>query len=297
MSAATGHPSPPPRHINLNPFGGEINMHKEDTTVLVSMRDTFDGASLSVLNYRGRPCWVASEVDRAIGTPRPDAGSQWARRSEDYREGKDGEQVEGEALAALKEAGVVGANAPSATLLYESGLTLYLMASGAEKARRFRWHLVDEVLPALRKASDPVATLLSRAGTIDQRWDIVLASTEAREIHALWTAATALRKAEVAASNAKMEASRRERRQELLVQQRLAVELNNKERRALQAGLLREMRTEIEDHRAGKRRPFMVRGLAERVDTVILDERACRGGEPYLLRATEARHRADPPPR
>lgn len=131
-------------------------MHKEDTTVLVTLRDTFEGATLTSLEWKGRPCWVAGEIDRALGLPTKLVGSRWAYRSKDYREGADGEQITGAALDALKAAGLVEPNAPSATVFYESGATLYLMASRAEKARAFRWHLVDEVLPKVRKLAAPI---------------------------------------------------------------------------------------------------------------------------------------------
>lgn len=260
-------------------------MHKEDTQVLVAMRDTFEGAPLTTLEWKGRPCWVAGEIDRALGLPDNLSGSRWAARSNDYREGADGEQVTGEALDALKAAGLVGANAPSATVFYESGVTLYLMASRAEKARAFRWRLVDVVLPALREhaAQQGKAHLLAAVGTSRDRTALVWAATGQERV-ALWRAAESLHKAETQAQRAALDVEQKRKTRELMEHRRLIAEMNQAERRRLVGRLLVEMQHEIEDRRAKVKSPRTVERLAEKVATAALDERCGQGLAPNLLR-------------
>lgn len=280
--------------VNLNPLIGEINMHKEDTQVLVRALAplNFGGDLVPFIEYRGKPVVAAREVGERLGYADPtdladNIAGAW---SEDFIEGTDFVRVTGVDLEGIKAHdnpvvhGVVAPRANQVTLLTESGAQMAAMLSRTEKGREFRRWVVDVAIPALRSQM-----VRARADADVHQWTI--GRKRPAEDHViLWREARDLGRTEIAASEAAMKASHVRIKAERLEAQRLRVEVNQKERRELQAGLLRAMRDEIEDWRSGSRKVRTVRGLSERVDTVILDEKACRGATPYLLRDTERRY-------
>lgn len=271
-------------------------MHKEDTQVLVRALAPLDfgGAAVSFIEYRGKPVVAAREVGERLGYADPydiarNVAGAW---SEEFVEGTDFVRLTGDDLAAIKvmdsgpnQPAVVEPNARYALLLTESGAQMAAMLSRTEKGREFRRWVVDVAIPALRSQM-----VRARADADVHQW--TLGGRRATPDHILlWREARDLNRAEIAASEAATKASHARIKAEQLEAQRLRVEVNQKERRELQAGLLRAMRDEIEDWRSGSRKVRTVRGLSERVETVILDEKACRGAPPHLLRDTERRHR------
>lgn len=125
---------------------------------------TFEGHALTVVNYNGRPAWVAREVGAALGYARDGIGlsdklnSDWA---DEIQEGGDYVKLVGPELAAFKDAmRLVGDSPtsentpstgrwPSALLLFESGLHGILLLSRQPLAKAMRRWLREEVLPQL----------------------------------------------------------------------------------------------------------------------------------------------------
>lgn len=264
-------------------------MQVESTSFAVMLRATFDGATIPVIENKGKPAWIASDVGRAIGLA--DHRDAARRLRERKAEGTYWRDLTDDELAAAKELGLLAPQVPTGTLILEPGLYWLLMTADTERAEAFREWLAEVHLPSLREQAVVAerAAIRARADADVHQWTI--GNKRATPDHLLlWREARDLNRAEIAASEAAMKASHVRIKAERLEAQRLRVEVNQKERRELQAGLLRAMRDEIEDWRSGSRKVRTVRGLSERVDTVILDEKACRGATPYLLRDTERRH-------
>lgn len=274
-------------------------MHKEDTQVLVRALATFTlaGHDLPVIEYCGQPVMFARNVAESLGYEDANKlgeyiGGKWRDR---LREGTDYVRLTGDDLAALKAAdipsvrGNVDPQARSVVLLTEAGAQVAAMLSRTKVGDRVRWEIVDTLIPAIRRLAAPTdrrAALLDAAGDDASRWAIVLSTDSSRERHALWCAATELRKAEIKAADSLYVAEQERRRNEMLIQRRVRVELNQQERRRLVGKLVAEMRDEIEDRRAGKRKVREVADLAGKTWAVIADDRYGQGTEPVLLRDT-----------
>ena len=119
----------------------------------------FEGRTLSVVSYQGRPAWIAREVGAAIGYARggkrlvSEITREWA---DEFIEGHDFVLVDGEDLAALKALPGLGpdsvpSRAPGLLLLFEPGLHLVLTRTNKPIGKRLRRFLVDEVMPCLAR--------------------------------------------------------------------------------------------------------------------------------------------------
>ena len=119
----------------------------------------FEGKTLTILTWKGKPAWIASEVGAALGYAQRGGRlvtlitRDW---SEEFIYGHDYVMVTGDELAALKAAlepatDAVGGRTAHLTLLLEPGLHLVLTKTGKTIGRRLRRFLVDEVLPRLAR--------------------------------------------------------------------------------------------------------------------------------------------------
>jgi prophage antirepressor-like protein len=123
------------------------------TAALVAARPQFEGTEVAVVEWKGQQIWSAGQVATAWGYASvteisENITSNW---SEELTLGEDYLILAGEDLAPLKAAGIVGANAPRATFLTESGVNLVAILSRKPKARAFRRWLATVVLPAIRR--------------------------------------------------------------------------------------------------------------------------------------------------
>lgn len=272
--------------------------------------------------YMGRPAFVPRQVAAALGYASPKVMLGWLTKFEGVATGTHYGVLSGGDLATVKGLdvpGLVGGRTSwRETILFMPGLLVVLMESNkargsATLGRQFRWWLCRDYLPAWRKENgqtpeemlemiasgnypkrpavrevaapiDPKAALLSAIGTDDERWAVILTTEEPRERARLWSLGMELRKLEIAAADRAFEVERVSAKNERATARRVLVELNQKERRQLQAKLLRAMQAEIEDRRAHRRTIREVADLDAKVSAVIMDEKVCRGGEPAYLR-------------
>lgn len=146
------------------------------TMAAVVHRDRFDNHALDVIQYKGRPCWVAREIGTALGYSQggkrlvTNVTNDW---SDEFVAGHDYEVLTGEDLASFKAVAEPGTEsvpsfASSAIILYESGVHLACIKTDKPAGKRLRRHLVEDVLPKL-----------ARGETIEAR--AVLSSDPARD--------------------------------------------------------------------------------------------------------------------
>lgn len=115
---------------------------------------TFQGHALSLVEYKGRPAWVAREVGAALGY-----AGEGARMVDKLRENWGDELTEGTdfvKLTGVEATGALppdsgGSRIPSLILLFESGLHGVLLLSRQPKAKAMRRWLREEVLPQLAR--------------------------------------------------------------------------------------------------------------------------------------------------
>ena len=126
---------------------------------LQAYNHVFEGTEIATIIYRGRPCWVATQVGTAIGYEqegrrfRDRMLNEWA---EEFIDGRDWEILKGDKLREFKELAEqstvrVHGFTSRLILLYESGLHLSLIKTRKPKGRALRRELADKVLPQLAR--------------------------------------------------------------------------------------------------------------------------------------------------
>ena len=126
----------------------------------------FEGTQLKVIDIRGRPAWIATEVGRALGYENDGARlgglitNEW---SADFKVGTDFEILQDQELRDLKDLlrlttksvvssePPIGARARACMVLYESGVDGVALRTTQPVGVRLRRWLRDEVLPKLRR--------------------------------------------------------------------------------------------------------------------------------------------------
>jgi prophage antirepressor-like protein/DNA-binding NarL/FixJ family response regulator len=138
----------------------------------VRLGQEFEGARITVLEFKGQPVWLPGEVATALGYSEPRLLRTQIRRlwADEFIAGHDYVIVDGDDLAQLASAlqaaeidraGNARSNDDAASgrgghrrsllLLTESGLNLVCMKTDKAAGRRLRRWLADEVLPQLRR--------------------------------------------------------------------------------------------------------------------------------------------------
>jgi prophage antirepressor-like protein len=129
-------------------------------TTLKKITNEFEGATINTITYKGKLCWVASEIGQTLGYSRN--GSRLVDKiteswSEEMLDGCDYTVLQGEELADFKslleptpESGV-GSRSSHVMLLYETGLHFICLKTNKPIGRRLRRFLADEVMPQLAR--------------------------------------------------------------------------------------------------------------------------------------------------
>lgn len=122
---------------------------------------SFSGTSLAVVMRSGEPFWFARQLADVLEYGRGDAIHKLISDAPDvFVDGEDIITVVGDELRELKGLDVattssgghkIPSNAPSVTLLSESGVFMVLLKSNQPKALSFARWLTREVLPQIRK--------------------------------------------------------------------------------------------------------------------------------------------------
>jgi prophage antirepressor-like protein len=126
-------------------------------TELAKITNEFEGKDITTISYKGRPCWIAAEIGRALSYA-DNGGRLVTKISQDWSdeliEGSDYLLLEGLELADFKSlvkdpTGSVGSFTARAMLLFESGLHFVCLKTRKPVGRKLRRFLVDEVMPQL----------------------------------------------------------------------------------------------------------------------------------------------------
>jgi prophage antirepressor-like protein len=130
---------------------------------LTKLNHQFEGHSITTIEYKGRPAWIAREVGEALGYADEGRGfittltRNWA---EEFIEGHDHTVLTGTELAEFKQLfkdsddlslckNPIEPTAARVFLLFESGLNMALTKTDKEAGVKLRRFLVDEVLPQI----------------------------------------------------------------------------------------------------------------------------------------------------
>lgn len=117
----------------------------------------FEGNALAAFKFRDRSCMVAQDVGGALGYSPEGFRKSLSNWSDELVEGTDYAVLSGDDLKAFRALGDVSVKmtlsprAPSATVLFESGLWLVCLKTERPGGRALRRRLADDVLPALAK--------------------------------------------------------------------------------------------------------------------------------------------------
>ncbi|MCP4606364.1 MAG: hypothetical protein GY847_38610, partial [Proteobacteria bacterium] len=126
---------------------------------LAKLTSEFDGQSITTITYKGRLCWLAVEIGRALGYS--NKGSRLAGKiseswSEELIEDKDYQYLRGAELSEFKRvldvlpgSGRTYSKAPQMLLLFEPGLHFVLLKTNKPIGAKLRRFLVDQVMPQL----------------------------------------------------------------------------------------------------------------------------------------------------
>jgi excisionase family DNA binding protein len=157
--------------------------------------ETFEGNRLPTYNFRGRECWIAADVGRALGYAHEGLvrviRKDWA---DEMIEWQDFEVLTGESLQDFKATGFPpdersgsrspqdhersGSRARHLLILYETGLNFVCVKTDKPLGRKLRRFLVERILPELRRGTFP-APEPDRAAA-DESWARRLAALEQR---------------------------------------------------------------------------------------------------------------------
>ena len=127
-------------------------------TTLAKITNEFEGATITTITYKGKLCWIASEVGQTLGYSKKGGRlvdkitESW---STEMLDGSDYAVLHGEELSDFKtfleltpESGV-SRRSPHIMLLYETGLHFVCLKTNKQIGRRLRRFLADEVMPQL----------------------------------------------------------------------------------------------------------------------------------------------------
>lgn len=115
---------------------------------------------LTSVTYKGRPCWLATEVSEFLGYKGHDVGYFITRRwGKEFIEGWDFDKLAGQELREFK--GLLEVTdklsvtyAQHLILLYEPGLHIVCLKTKFEAGKRLRRMLADRVLPQLARTGE-----------------------------------------------------------------------------------------------------------------------------------------------
>ena len=131
-------------------------MNPENTSLRPLITAAFEGNTLTLIEYKGAPSYIANEVGAALGYAGrrlvTNIGGKWAG---EFREGEHYHHLAGPELALLREVVTDSVTtskfAPSLLLLTEAGLYRVLMLTGKPAGLRLRDWLDSEVLPSIAR--------------------------------------------------------------------------------------------------------------------------------------------------
>lgn len=137
-------------------------------SAFVKLTVPFEGTPITTIEWKGRPCWIAREVGRAIGYD--DDGREFAKAisdewSDEMIEGDDFMRFTGDDLRALRSGlgAIKGGISPldpkvwQLLVIFESGLNLACMKTRKPLGKKLRRWLAEEVLPQIRRTGAYVA--------------------------------------------------------------------------------------------------------------------------------------------
>ena len=119
----------------------------------------FEGNELFLIRYKGRECWVASQVANAIGYKESKTltGKITGEWYEEFERGKDFDVLRGKELSDFKELlkGICDSGialfSSQMTILYESGIYAACLLSRVSSGRKLRKWLSTDVIPSIRQ--------------------------------------------------------------------------------------------------------------------------------------------------
>ncbi len=130
---------------------------------LILTTQIFDEMNIHAVRWRGKPCWIASEIAEAAGLKKPsDAIWQFLKEESYLKEGADFETIRGKDLEDLKtlvsdtsSQNVICfkqiAFVSQLTLFYETALTAFIGTRRNKVGKQLRQWIYTEVLPAIRE--------------------------------------------------------------------------------------------------------------------------------------------------
>ncbi len=124
---------------------------------LMKLTNEFEGAPLTTITYKGKNCWLAAEIGRAIGYG--ENGSRLVTNitrnwKDELVEGQDYLILRGDELVEFKQflehpASLAGSFTRHLMLLFEPGLHFVCLKTNKPIGVKLRRFLVDEVMPQL----------------------------------------------------------------------------------------------------------------------------------------------------
>lgn len=117
----------------------------------------FEGTGLTAYTHRGRPCWLAQDIGKALGY-----ASGWRKALDNWGDelvdGVDIATLRGADLREFKALSGVSVNSaltttPNLTILFESGVYVVSLKTEKPLGKKLRRFLADKVMPALRRGT------------------------------------------------------------------------------------------------------------------------------------------------
>ena len=138
--------------LEIKKFIGKSEDRDEESNILIR---EFNGNSIYTFMWKGRPCWMATDIARAFEYIDPSRTINNCIKSEHFEEEFEYEILEGSNLRLFKD--IVGDTISNKeriarlTIFYKDGLYGFLQYSEKPIGIEFRKWLRREVLPSLRK--------------------------------------------------------------------------------------------------------------------------------------------------
>ncbi len=124
---------------------------------LMKLTNEFEGNPVTTITYKGKNCWIAAEIGRAIGYA--NKGGRLVTKitgswKDELAEGRDYAILRGDELVEFKQlleptAKLAGSRASHLMLLFEPGLHFVCLKTKKPIGVKLRRFLVDEVMPQL----------------------------------------------------------------------------------------------------------------------------------------------------
>lgn len=115
----------------------------------------FEGEPICNFVWRGKPCWVALDIAKAIGYKDKSTTINLMSKRENFKEGKEYSVLSGDDLKEFKtvfsEYLKEFKYSPKIVIFYEEGLYGFLAASRMDKGVEFRTWIRREVMPQIRE--------------------------------------------------------------------------------------------------------------------------------------------------